>query len=122
MPAECRLQRAEPIALAQAFDGCDVRAIGLHREHQARADRRAFDNDRARATYAVLAADMGACELQVMTQTIGKRCAWLDAASYALPLTRELRDLPLAHALSHRPGCAADVSARSVSTCRSARR
>src|SRR5262249_44209718 len=122
MLAECYLQGAEPVALAQALHGCNVHAVRLHCKHQARAHRRAVGNDRAGATHAVLTAGMGAGELQVMTQAVGKRSARLDCCFVGHAVDRKARDLSLAHALSFRASFAADESARSVSTWRSARR
>ena len=53
-------------------------AFGLHRQHQAGAHRGAVDDDRAGAAHAVLAADMGAGEPQLMAQAIGQGQPRLD--------------------------------------------
>ena len=57
-------------------------AVGLHREHQAGAHRRAVEQDhRAGAAYAVLAADMRAGQPQIVAQEIAQQQARLDLRS-----------------------------------------
>src|SRR5262245_66068814 len=79
MLAEGRLQRREALVARETFDGGDLRALGLHREHEARAHCRAVDQHRAGAADAVLAADMRAGEAEVMAQAVGERQPRLDA-------------------------------------------
>ena len=84
--------RAEPalegeLSMNACWSGCsvspsarpsivvDVAAVGLHREHEARAHRLAVDEHRARAAHAVLAAEVGAGELELLAQEVGERHA-----------------------------------------------
>ena len=78
MLAERRLQRRQVVVVRQALDRDDLGAFGLHREHQAGAHRLAVDQHGAGAADAVLAADMGAGQPQMMAQAIGERQARLD--------------------------------------------
>ncbi len=59
----------------QSLDGRDLMPLGLHREHQARTDRRAVEQDRAAAAHPVLAADVGAGEAEVVAQVVRKQPA-----------------------------------------------
>ncbi len=61
-----------------ALDGGDGVAVGLHREHQAGAHRRAVDQHGAGAAHAVLAAGMRAGEPQPLAQAIEQARARLD--------------------------------------------
>ena len=56
-----------------------VCAVRLHREHQARAHRRAVDDHRAGAADAMLAADMRAGLAAILADRVGQRLARLDA-------------------------------------------
>ena len=61
--AERLLHRAErAVGRADALDGRDVGAVGLHREHEARTHRLAVEEDRARAAHAMLAPEVRAGE------------------------------------------------------------
>ena len=72
--AERLLQRMQRVGIGRdAFDGHDLVAVGLHREHQAGARRIAVEQDGAGAAHAVLAAEMRAGEAQPMAQEIGQR-------------------------------------------------
>ena len=74
-----RLHVAElAVRPGQALDGDDVGAVGLDGEHQARPDRLAVDEDGARAAHAVLAAEVGAGQPEVLAQGVGERLARLD--------------------------------------------
>src|SRR5215472_5060288 len=55
-------------------------AVGLHRQHQARARGQAIHQHRARAAHAVLAADVGAGEPEILAQEIDEQLARLAAA------------------------------------------
>ena len=66
-----------------------LRAFGLHREHQAGAHRLAVDQHGAGAADAVLAADMGAGEPQLVAQAIGQRQARLDVDADLLAVDLE---------------------------------
>ena len=69
------LQRMQHAVLHQALDRRDLGAVGLHREHQARAGRLAVDQHRARPADAVLAADVRAGEPQVLAQEVDQQLA-----------------------------------------------
>src|SRR5258708_5074053 len=72
--AERLLQRMQCLRVDRdALDGHDLVAVGLHREHQARPRRIAVEQNRAGAAHAVLAAEMGAGEAELMAQKIRKR-------------------------------------------------
>ena len=73
------LQRMKLVAVRQSFDGADFLPSRLHREHQAGANRLAFDEHRAGAADAVLAADMGAGLPAIVAHHIGQRPPRLDA-------------------------------------------
>src|SRR5262249_29184626 len=60
MVHEGALEGMQLVALGQSLHGADRFPVGLHGEHQARADRLALDEYRAGAAHAVLAPDMGA--------------------------------------------------------------
>ena len=76
------LQRMQfAVAAGQPFDGRELVAVGLHREHQAGAHRRAVEQDGAGAADAVLAADMGAGERQIVAQEIAEQHARFDACA-----------------------------------------
>ncbi len=73
------LQRMQLLAVGEPFDGADLPAVGLDREHQAGADRLAVEDDRAGAADAVLAADMRAGLAAVVADRVDQRLARLDA-------------------------------------------
>ena len=54
------------------------RAVGLHREHQARAHGLAVEQHRARAAHAVLAPEVRAGEAAPLAEEVGQRQAGLD--------------------------------------------
>jgi len=78
MLAERSLQRRQSVFKRETLDGHHLGAFGLHREQQARAHGCAVDQHGAGAAHAVLAADMGAGEPQMMAQAIGQRQSRLD--------------------------------------------
>ena len=74
--AKCLLYGAEPpISGATAFGRGDVGAFGRHREHQAGPHRLSVDKHRASAADAMLAADMGAGELRIVSDGVGQQPA-----------------------------------------------
>ena len=87
MLAEGFLQRREVGIVGQPFDGHDLGALGLHREHQAGAHRGAVDDDGAGAAHPVLAADMGPGQPQMVTQAVRQRQPRLDLDLDLFPLT-----------------------------------
>ena len=62
----------------EAFDGRDLVAVGLHREHQAGPHRLAIEQHRAGAADAVLAAGMGADQEQILAHGVEQRLARFD--------------------------------------------
>ena len=78
MLTEGFLQGRELGVTGEPFDGHDLGALGLHREHQAGAHGCAVDENRAGAAHAVLAAHMGAGQPQMMAQAIRQREPRLD--------------------------------------------
>ena len=82
-----RMQRA--VLGGERLDGADLVAGGLHREGQARAAGLAVDQHRAGAADAVLAADMGAGEAELVAEEIGEEHANADVALDLLAVDRE---------------------------------
>jgi hypothetical protein len=78
MLAKRRLQRGQTLFEREALDGDHLRALGLNREHQTRPHRGAVDQHGAGAAHAMLAADMGSGQPQMMAQAIGERQPRLD--------------------------------------------
>ena len=77
--AECVLNGRELARPGrQALDGGDGVSVGLHREHQAGAHRRAVDQHGAGAADAVLAAGMRAGQQQLVAQAVEQARARLD--------------------------------------------
>src|SRR5215831_5523327 len=71
------LHRVELVAIGEALNRPQLRAIGLHREHQARPHRLAVEKDRAGAADPVLAADMRAGQPQFLANEIDEQLARL---------------------------------------------
>ena len=76
--AERRLHRMQLVALGDAFDGGDVGACGLRRQHRAGFHRAAVDMDHAGAALAGVAADMGAGQIEIFAQEMHQQRAVLD--------------------------------------------
>src|SRR6266545_284667 len=75
------LERMQRLAgRRDSLDRADLVAVGLDRQHEAGADRLAVDEHCAGAAHAVLAADVGAGEIQVLTQEVRERRAHVHAA------------------------------------------
>ncbi len=70
---ELLLQRMQLVALGHALDGVDLGAVGLDREHEARADHGAVDHHGAGAAVAGGAAFLGAGKHQLVAQHIEQR-------------------------------------------------
>src|SRR5712691_8336103 len=74
--AEAVLQHAHrTVGLRETLDGGDTVAVRLHRVHEARPYRLPVEHHRARAAYAVLAADVRAGEAKVFAQPVHQRQA-----------------------------------------------
>ena len=77
--AERILQDAELAgAGVEAFDGSNLDAVGLHREHQAGSRWLAVDQDGAGAAHPVLAAGVRAREADLLAQAVQQRAPRLD--------------------------------------------
>ena len=126
MLAERRLERTQLVALRQALDRRNLKAVRLHRKNEARAHRRTISDYCARAAHAMFAANMRAGELEIMAQAISERGTRLDRGFTRLAVDLEPHFFRLAHmfccAFSFSASPAAEASARSVSTPKSARR
>ena len=59
----------------ETFDGHQVMALGLHREHQARPDRRAVEEDGAAAAHTVLAPHVRAGQSKVVAKVVRQQPA-----------------------------------------------
>ena len=71
----CCTGPSEPSGLVEPFDRGDLVPDRGDREHQAGAHRAAVDQDRAGAADAVLAADVGAGQPEVVAQRVGQQPA-----------------------------------------------
>ena len=111
---EAALQGPPGAAAAGAFDGGDVRALGVRDRHQARVDRRAVDQDGAGAALALAAAFLGAGEPALLAQHVeqpGHR-RHPDAAADAVQREASASSWSAARA-SCRPPVSAGAPARS---------
>src|SRR5262249_15714434 len=100
MIAERLLQRMQSAAVPrQSFDRGDLDTVGLHREQQAGAHRRAVEQHGAGAAGAVLAADVGAGQPEIGAQEIGEMPARLDLAGEAAAIDVEGDGLSGGHQL-----------------------
>src|SRR5262249_8879680 len=85
-----------------ALDGENIMAVRLHREHQAGARRAIVEEDGACPANAVLAAEMGAGEAELVTDEISQCHADLDFFFVALAVDGQ-GDLSLLSPSPHRP-------------------
>ena len=72
-----------------ALDGLDRAAFGLHRENETAAHDVAVEPDRAGAAHAVLAADMGAGQTELVADEVGEMRARRHARRDRLAVDRE---------------------------------
>src|SRR5262249_30366641 len=107
------LQVGDLVRISHAFDSVEVRAVALHRQHQAAAHHHAVDTHAAGAAYAVLAADMTARERNVLAQEVDQRLARSDA--FAPPLAVD-DDGNVVEALAHDGARASCLATRRSST------
>src|SRR5215470_6671671 len=107
------LQVGDFVRISHAFDGVDVRAVALHRQHQAAAHHHAVDAHAAGAAYAVFAADMTAGERNVFAQEVDQRLARIDAFAHLLAVDD---DGDLVEALAHDGARASCLATRRSST------
>src|SRR5262249_42633078 len=83
------LKRVQPITVGcERLHGGDRVAVRLHGEHQARPRGRTIVVDRACAAYAVLAADVGAGQTELVAEEIAQQQARLDPTLAALAVHR----------------------------------
>jgi len=64
----------------EALDSPQIVAVGLNREHDARSNGLAVEQDGAGAADTVLAADVRAGEPEIVSDEIAEEQAWLDRA------------------------------------------
>src|SRR5262245_58986198 len=81
------LQRVEPTIAHEPLDRGDPRAVGLDREHDARARGLTVEQNGARAADAMLAADVRARQSEVLAQEVHQQLARLAA-----PVARDTVD------------------------------
>src|SRR5690349_20007729 len=88
MLAEGRLHRMELVAVGEALDRRNLRALGLYREQGAALDGVAVYEDDAGAALAGLAADVRPGETQVLAQELNQQRSGLDIALNRLAVHR----------------------------------
>src|SRR5262249_27187066 len=101
------LERIERLTVGEAFDRLDVTAVHLDGEEQTRPQRGASEDDRARATHAVLAAEMRSGQLQIVAEEVGERLPRFHG-----PLVHSSVDGDANRPLDHRPSPRARSAAR----------
>src|SRR6202051_3384769 len=124
MLVERLLQRVQgAVVNSDALDRQDLVPVGLHREHQARSRRIAVEENGAGAAHAVLAAEMGAGQAELMAQEIRQRHPHRHGGFMALAVDGDGNASRLAHGLLPLPmrSCAL-TSARRDSTVAKCRR
>src|SRR5262249_16470485 len=72
------LQRVHRAVGREALDGHDLGTARLNREHQARANRFAVEQHRARAADAMLATDVGTRQVEVLADEVDQCLAGFD--------------------------------------------
>ena len=86
--SERLLQRRQRALTRDRLDRLDLAAVDLHGEQAAAAHRDAVDEHRAGAADAVLAADVGAGQPQVMAEEIRQQEPRLDGLLHCAPVDR----------------------------------
>ena len=105
------------ITLGEALDSAQLGAAGLHREHEAGTHCFAVHEDRAGAAYAMLAAEMSAGEIQLLSDEIRQRHPYFDQTFIDSSVGGNLDELLCAQWLTVSFALAnADSSARRTST------
>jgi hypothetical protein len=74
---------------AQSFDGGDFVAVGLHGKHQTGADWLSIEQDCARAANAVLAADVGSRQTEVVPDKVAQQKTGFDRALVLVAVHRD---------------------------------
>src|SRR6185436_15265723 len=99
------------------FHRRDLVPVRLHREHQAGARRPAVDEHGARAADAVLAAEMGAGQAELLTQEVGKGVAGLDLRFVAAAIDRNRDPSSLRHRDTRECAFSSARAARTTASC-----
>jgi NAD(P)-dependent dehydrogenase (short-subunit alcohol dehydrogenase family) len=106
----------------EPLDGLELGAVELDGEEQARAHRLAVEEDGAGAADSVLAAEMGARQLQVLAQEVREALPRLHQALVRLAVHGQADDTRRVHAAPLPARSQARASARRVSTPATSRR
>jgi hypothetical protein len=83
VPGECRAQELHYGVVVVALDGRNCLTLARHGEGDARAHGLAVKKNGARATYAVLAAEVRTSQMQFVTQEVSQVCPRLGIPTYA---------------------------------------
>jgi hypothetical protein len=83
MPSERAAQQLHYGVVVVAFDSRDFLAIARYGEGDARAHGLAVKKNGARATDAMLATEVRACQMQFVTQEVSQVCPRLGIPTYA---------------------------------------
>ena len=86
---EAFLDRVQLAVLLEPFDRDDVGALGLEGEDRAGLDGAAVHEHGAGAALSGVAADVGAGEVQVLTQEVDEEQPWLHVQGVAGPVDRQ---------------------------------
>ena len=84
---ERRLHRVQVVRSANAFDGGDLRTVGLTGQHRAGLDRGTVEVHHTRTALAGVAADVGAGEAQAFAKYVHQQCVVGTSRLCAVPLT-----------------------------------
>src|SRR5439155_26008574 len=88
--AHCLLEWVEVLRVAEPLYREHPLAARLHGQHEARANRHTVDDHRARTADPVFAAEVGACETELLAQEVGERDAHLRVRVSALAVDHDL--------------------------------
>src|SRR5262249_61531848 len=116
MLREGALHLVERAGFGEPLDGDDVRTVRLSGILGATAHRSAIDQNRTRAAYAMLAADVNPEGLQLMTQTIAEQHARLGLAGSALSIQGQLDHEALACCPMKRCHCKRSLRCRAIAS------
>jgi len=94
------LQGMKLVGVAQGFDGPELPPVSLNREHQAGAHRLVIEENGARATDPVLAANPGPGKTELVTQEIREEQPGLDAPLVPDPVDHDTNGVLPVHAQS----------------------
>src|SRR5712691_1380863 len=74
---------------SETFDGGHACAVSLHRQHRARFDGLAVDENRTRAALTGVTADIGSGEAECVAQEMDEEQTWLDLSGLPCAVDRE---------------------------------